>query len=66
MEITCKLVINKVWLKEQTDIRKCSACQDEIYSEMYRLWLMPHVDKLRLIGEKTNICLCESCFGLLD
>ncbi len=66
MELTAKTTIDLVWLKEDTDIRECSCCNDQIFSDMYRLWLMPHAGKLRLKGNKTDMCICSSCFNLLD
>jgi hypothetical protein len=64
-KITYKITITKVWLAEKTDCSECEACKDKIFSDMYRLWLMPDVGKLRKFGRKTDIVLCESCFNML-
>ena len=63
-KISVKIIVNPVWLKEHTDLSQCRVCGEIIYSDIYRLWIMPYVDKLRLTGEKTEIKLCESCCNL--
>ena len=63
-KISVKININPVWLKEQTDLSRCNCCDDVIYGDMYRLWIMPHVDDLRLKGDQTSIIICKSCLEL--
>lgn len=64
--LTIEVTVEPVWLKEQTDLSKCAICDDMICSEMYRLWLMPYTDNVRLRGEPTGMVVCESCIGLIE
>ena len=64
-KILTEMTINPILLEEQADLSKCKACKDVIYSGMYRLWLMPYINNLRLICEKTEIKLCGSCKDLI-
>jgi len=65
-KLTVKISVQKVWLKEPTDLSKCAGCSDVIYSEMNRLWIIPKTEKLNLIGYKTDMVLCNSCCVLTE
>lgn len=64
VKVTLKL--SPVFLKEEADGTECEYCADAIYNNLYRLWLMPEVGNIGLLGRKTEICLCESCNDLVD
>lgn len=58
--------INPVLLIDKTDMSECRGCKDKIYGKMYRLWLMPKTKNKNLIGEKTDLVFCESCYNVLE
>lgn len=58
--------INPIWLKEKTDLSKCCGCNDIIYGNLFRLWIMPKKDNVNLTGHKTDMVLCESCIDLIS
>lgn len=62
--INTTITIDLVWLKEPTDLSKCSACNDIIYSEKNVLYVMPSTSTVRLRGTKIDIELCDSCKDL--
>lgn len=64
--INATITIDLVWLKEQTDLSKCSACNDVIYGEKNVLYVMPSTNAVRLRGTKIDIQLCDSCKDLYD
>jgi len=55
--------LNPTFIKEKSDNSKCMGCRKVIKGDMYRLWIMPSTDKLRLRGNKTDMVVCERCFG---
>lgn len=65
-KLTVKITVQKIWLKEPTDLSKCVGCGDVIYSDINRLWIMPKTEKLNLIGYKTDMILCNACCGLAE
>jgi len=62
-QIDYKITIEYIWLREKTNLEKCFHCEETIYSDVYRLFLMPSGQngKIRYKGNKTDVCLCESC-----
>lgn len=58
------ITIDLVWLKEPTDLSKCSACNYVIYGEKNVLYIMPSTNAVRLRGTKTGIVLCDACKDL--
>ena len=60
-----KITIELVWLKEKTDLSKCSACGDVIYGDMNVLLLAPKIDNVRLRGTMADLALCDSCRDLV-
>ncbi len=64
--INTTISIDLIWLKEPTDLSKCSACNDTIYSEKNVLYVMPSTNTVRLRGTKVDIVLCDACKELYD
>jgi len=64
--IEVKIKVEKVWLEEPTDLSKCKGCGDILYGKMYRLWIMPKMGDVNLIGYKTDMVLCDSCRNLVE
>lgn len=65
-KINVSIIVELIWLKEQTDLSKCIHCGETIYGKTFRLFVFPKAGKLSLVGSKTNIILCESCHNLVD
>lgn len=64
--IECNLNINFVWIKEETKLQQCVFCEETIYSNAYRLYIMPESNKLMLKGHRSKYCICESCNDLIN
>ena len=64
-ELRVKLKVELVWLREKTDLSICKACEEKIFSNMLRLWIMSEANGVRLHADKTDVLLCESCFSVL-
>lgn len=64
--ITAKMQIDKVWLEEKERIGRCECCKDVLYIKSFRLWLSKFVDNVAIGMDRTDICLCESCFDLMN
>ena len=62
-KIDYNIKIEYIWLREKTNLERCFLCGQTIYSDRYRLFLMPSSQnkKMRYKGNETNIFLCESC-----
>ena len=65
-KITTKIQINKVWLEEQSSMATCECCKDVIYNKTFILWLSKFVAGVSMGMDRTDICLCESCFDLMN
>lgn len=64
-ELIVKLKVEPVWLREKTDLSICKACKEKIFSNILRLWIMSEANGIRLLSNKTDVVLCESCFSVL-
>jgi hypothetical protein len=58
------ITISPKFLEEKTDLSYCSYCNDMIFGEMFRLWLVP--DNKKLPKSKTDILCCGACERLLE
>jgi len=65
-KIVAKLKVRSIWLIEKTDLSPCKACNEVIYGDMIRLWIITDCNDVRLHGDQTNVVLCESCFNVLN
>lgn len=64
-----EIKLNPVFIAEKTFLQNCCGCGEIIYSDNYRLWIMPKKiesssSSLNLRGHKTNFELCESCYSV--
>lgn len=66
-DLYSKIEIEYVWLKEPTQLQKCVCCEETVYSDAYRLYIMfsMHEGRTRLRGWKSALCLCASCNELI-
>lgn len=65
-KLNTKITIELIWLKEKTDLSKCSGCGDVIYGEMNVLLLSPKTDNVSLRGTMADLALCDSCRDLVE
>ena len=57
-----KLDIKLEWERQQTDLSKCVACEDVIYSDMVQAFVRSGSTDEPI----KSIVLCQSCFELLN
>lgn len=67
-QLSYKIDIEYVWLREQTQCQKCHVCEETIFSDAYRLHVMPSTNngKLRLKFKNIDVCICASCNSLVN
>jgi len=66
-QINSKIMIQLVWLKEETDHRlQCSACGDVICGDMNMLLLAPKTENIRMRATMADFVLCDSCRDLVE
>ena len=57
--------INLKWTKKITDLSKCTACEEIIYSSLNKLTIL--ADNSKDVTEtKTHVKLCDSCFDYME
>lgn len=65
-KLNTNITIELVWLKEKTELLKCSACGEVIYGDMNLLLLAPKIENIRLKGTIVNLVFCDSCKDLVE
>lgn len=55
--------LEAIYKKQPTDLSVCCLCNDQIFSNMFRLYIVS--DNCNVDG-RTNFILCESCNSLIN
>ena len=62
MASECVIHIELMWNKIPTDLGHCSGCEDQIFSDMWVLFLLFSGGRI----SKSDTRLCECCYDCID
>jgi len=60
-----KINFRTEWLLFDTDLSRCSCCNETIYSKMRVFCITPFSGIKQWVTKKTDVKCCPSCFDLL-
>lgn len=59
---TIKISFEIIWVPQSTKLEKCIACEEIIYSRVYRMFIKQISDEPKYPATETDVCLCQSCY----
>lgn len=65
-QLFVKINFSLSFQKEDGRLSTCNYCKDVIYGEAQRVCISTTMNDIQQVEEKTNILLCQSCYGLIE